>query len=223
MRGIAPALTQQKPIYLQANGEATNIRVGGAKSRSLMFPDSICRQCNNAGTSRYDEAWRVLSAYLHGVWLEIRNAGGFNLAVPFPRDTEANAIDMHLHFVKLFGCKVFADQVPIDLSSFSAALRERRPHPDIGLNFADSPMADSELLAKQSDAYLMRNERQDLDGVTWLYLIHPVAVKISWIRRGAALDVPGHRWHPRQGYGLVNLSPFEGATEPAAGPEALLS
>jgi hypothetical protein len=222
IRSRLPALSQQKPIFLQSDSEATNTPVGSAKSRNLKFADSICRQCNNVGTSRYDEAWRMLSEYLHGAWPEIRRADQFDLSAPFGQETGAQLVRLHLYFVKIFGCKLLEDSVPFDLHSLAEALVNGRPHPDIGLNFADSPFADGEAIAYQSDVNTMGNGCGELHGLIWLYLIHPVAVKVSYIKSGAPLYVPGDRWHPLSGKTMIRLSPFKGGTEPIDGLAALL-
>jgi hypothetical protein len=163
----------------------------------------------------------VLSTYLHGVWSDVRRAGEFDASVPFRQELGLHMLRVHLYFVKIFGCKLLEDAVPIDLSSFSEALLAGTAHREIGLNFVDSPFDEGEAVAFQSDVYTMRNERGDFDGLTWLYLVHPVAVKISYIKQGARLYVPGYRWCPGSDDTVIKLSPFEGATEPIDGPQAL--
>jgi hypothetical protein len=56
LRRLAPGVSQRRPFFLQQNSVATNALVGSVKSKALMFPRSICRYCNNAGISRYDDA-----------------------------------------------------------------------------------------------------------------------------------------------------------------------
>jgi hypothetical protein len=122
-----------------------------------------------------------LSDYLHRTWPRIRARGFFNLAVPFPAGTRAAAINVHLYFVKVFGCKLHADHAAIDLAPFSRALLSGRPHPEIGLNIAHSPVGDGKILAYDSEVHTMRNQAGVFDGLIWLYLVHPVAVKVSYI------------------------------------------
>jgi len=141
--------------------------------------------------------------------------------VPFGHEAGLQLVRAQLYFVKIFGCKLLENAIPLDLESLSEALVSGNAHPDIGLNFVDSPFDDGEAVAFQGDLYTMGNGRGEIHGITWLYLIHPVAVKVSYIKRGARLYVPGDRWNPASGNTVIRLSPFMGGTEPIDGPEAL--
>jgi len=47
-------------------------------------------------------------------------------------------------------------------------------------------------------------------------------VKVGYIKAGTPLHVVGHPWHPSRPGKIVKLSPYMGATEPDAGPGALI-
>jgi hypothetical protein len=162
-----------------------------------------------------------LSLYLHGQWPEVRRAGQFDASIPFGRDAGLQLLNVHLYFVKILGCKLMEDSIELELGSLAEALVKGAGHPAIWLNVADSPFDEGEAIAFQSDVFTMRNERRELDGLTWLYLVHPVAVKVSYIKPGARLHVPGHQWNPMNGETIIKLSPFKGATEPVDGSRAL--
>jgi len=61
-----------------------------------------------------------------------------------------------------------------------------------------------------------------MEGAAWLYLIHPIAIKVGYIKSGAPLFHPGHPWRPGRPGKIVKLSPFYGTTEPLAGRRALI-
>jgi hypothetical protein len=222
LRSIAPGISRDRPVFLQ-RGRATNDRVLSARSRQLQFAKSICTTCNDDLTQPYDRAWEKLSAYLTENWGHIVRRRCFNLGTPFPGCTRSASLDVHLFFLKLFGCKVLEDKIPIDLATFSTCLLQRRPHAEVRLLIADCK-ADSDIVAMyDSEVYAMRNQHGELDGAIWLYQIGRIAVKVGWIRAGRPLHLVGYAWHPSAPGKLVKLSPFSGATEPDAGPRALLA
>ena len=122
-----PGLSQQTPVYMQRDGRNTNKRVGTAGADTLKFIQSVCRQCNNTGTQRYDRAWERLSRYLHANWPRIARSDRLDLSKPFPGTTRDTALDVHLFFVKQFGCKIVESETNIDLTTFSNALITRTP------------------------------------------------------------------------------------------------
>jgi hypothetical protein len=205
-------------VFLQREGEATNIPVGSSKSKALTFSASLCAQCNNVLTQPYDMAWGALSKYLQSNWSSIIRAGRFDLSKPFPTNRGAAAINVHLYFVKVFGCKLFADNIPIDLSDFSRSLIEARPHPQISLFVADGRIATGQLLAYDSEVHCLRNEHDKIDSALWVYLVHPVAIKVNYLNAAAPLSHPeGYPWHPTRQRKIVRLSPYMGDSEPIAG------
>lgn len=196
--------------------------VGSATAKSLTFALSICAYCNNSGTQPYDDAWARLHTFLRVHWPEIRRRRRFDLSKPFPGKTKAEALRVHLFFVKLFGCKVLEDGIAIDLEPFAKALTECQPHPEVAILIADSTDRAQLALAYDSDVYLIRNQAEVLHGAAWIYKIHPIAIKVAYIKAGAPLRVPGYRCHPNAPGKIVKLSPYRGATEPVAGRGALI-
>lgn len=220
IRSRFPWLSQQTPIYLQRDGRNTNKPIGAAGADALKFGDSVCRQCNNAGTQRYDRAWERLSKYLHGNWSRIARSSRIDLSKPFPGRTRDAALDVHLFFVKLFGCKIVESGTNIDLTAFSNALIARAPHPELCLQIADATHHASTVVAYDTDVYTVHDQNRQLDGATWGYRISPVCIKIHWIKTGAPLRVHGYTWHPGHPGKIIRLGPYKGAIEPKAGSGA---
>jgi hypothetical protein len=212
VRQVAPTLTQDTPVYLQINSTATNKRIGAASARALAFPPSICARCNGAGTQPYDEAWRKLSKYLHSNWQQIVRRGAFDLSKAFPGDVMSQALNVHLFFVKLLGCKLLADKINVDLASFSSALLNRSPHSEITLLIANSNIAAGQFLFYESDVSVLRRD-EEVYSAMWMNLVHPVAVKICYVKNGAPVCEPdGFPWHPSRQRKIVKLSPYKGDT-----------
>jgi len=218
----APSVSQANPLFIQRFGRATNTKVGSARAKHLTFRPSICSWCNNTATQPSDLAWQRLSEYLHRHWPEIRRRRQFAMSTPFPGGSRVAALQVHLYFLKLFGCKIVEDKEPIDLTGFSEALRTAQPHPEVSILIADGTNDTQGFLAYDSGVYIMRNQQGEIHGAIWLYLIHPIAIKVGYIKAGQPLYLPGHPWHPSKPGKIVKLSSFSGATEPLAGRRALL-
>lgn|GEM_PF-683218 len=224
IRAKAPAVSQAKPIFLQRDSEATNDPIGSAKAKALTFPRSICAYCNNTLTQPFDVAWQKLSEYLHANWATIVKRGRFDLSEPFPGGTRDAALQVHLYFVKLFGCKLKADSIPISLVSFSKALLTSTAHPEVSILIADKYIG-AVALSFESDVFTLRSvETKQIHGAVWAYVIQPVAIKVSYVKAGAPVIPPrGYPWHPSRPVKRVKLSPYDSITEPKAGPRALVS
>lgn len=212
-------LSQAKPAYLQTNMQATNKEIGSAKSKALQFSKSLCGDCNHARTQAYDRAWERLYDYIRSSWVEIRMRGSLDLAVPFGNAVERQsaALDVHLFFLKLFGCKIVQDQEPIDVSTIAACILTRQAHPEISLYLANG-WRDRRILAFESDVYKMWHRvPRRLDGALWGYVVRPIAVKVCLIRIGVPLYSSGYPWHPSRPRQFLRLSPYRGAIEPIPG------
>lgn len=148
----------------------------------------------------------------------IRRNGRFDLSNVFPGSSRASALNVHLYFVKLFGCKVIDDRAPSDVASLSAALMFGAPHPEISLQISAAP--DANIVMAESNVYKMWNERRELHGAHWMYVAPPVAVKVCYIKAGAPLFCAGSQWHPSKGGKTIKLSPYTSEIQPHYGRAA---
>jgi hypothetical protein len=214
VRIVAPPLSVANPAYLQINSVATNKAIASAPSNALAFPTSICGYCNNTGTQRYDDVWRRLSQYLHADWRDIVARGSFDLAKVFGTDAAAQSLNVHLYFVKLLGCKLHAEKIRVDLSSLSAALLARVPHPEIAVLVASCNVAPGQFMSYESDVSVLR-KGEEVYSALWMYLVYPVAIKIFYLKEGAPVRAPdGFPWHPTRQRKIVKISPYKGDTQP---------
>lgn len=183
-------------------------------AKASTFEKSICPHCNNVGTQSYDEAWRTLSRYLHEHWREIIGRGTFDLSKAFAGDSANQALRVQLHFVKLLGCKLKDDEIGVNLDSFSTALLGCVPHPEVTLMVANSLVGPGQVLLYQSDVSVLRDGQEVLSAV-WMYLAHPVAIKVCYIKQAAPVRPPeGFPWHPTRQRKIVKISPYKGDVEP---------
>ena len=173
----------------------------------------LCVYCNDVASQPYETAWQCLSTYLLKHWNEIVTRGSFDLAKAFSKEISMQALQVHLHFVKVMGCKLKSEGIEVDLTSFSAALTDCTPHPEVTLLVADSRVARGALLSHQSDISVLRRAAE-VHSALWTYLTHPVAIKVCYIKTGAPVHPPvGSPWHPLRQRKIVKLSPYKGDTQ----------
>jgi hypothetical protein len=222
IRARVPNLGPHNPAFVQ-RGKATNDPIISAKARILKYPKSLCTSCNNTLTQPYDVAWERLSNYLHENWDSIVRRGYFDLSKLFRGCTRAAALDAHLFFVKLLGCKIHESNASIDLIPFSQALRARTAHREISLTLATDHTGLDRVVMQESTVHTWQYREGRIDCAVWMYSVPPVAVKVHYLRIGTRPKVVGRPWHPRDPAKIVRLSSPVGAKVRLAKSEVFLS
>jgi len=163
-----------------------------------------------------------LAAYLQAHWETVCQLGRFDLSKAFPADARAGALFVHLHFLKLLACKLRANDVPLALDSFAAALQAGRAHPDVTLLVADARASPRTLLLHDAEIRLLCNQDGAVQSARSIELRHPIAIKVSYMKPDAPLrPAPGEPWHPGRQRKLVRLSPYLGEATAVAGIQGL--
>ena len=139
----------------------------------------ICKKCNNERTQQYDCAWEILSKYLQKNWPTIVENKYFSLSKVFPKDTRKRTLHVHLYFVKLLGCKIVEEMVPINVGRFSEALLCERSHKDVFLTFANAPEVPKDQLIFSSRIEFGNYDSFLPDMALWTYMLHPVSLRVS--------------------------------------------
>ncbi len=186
---------QKSPLYFHTS-KKKNIPVGSIKkSKRLKSNALICNQCNSSLTQPYDRAWEQLSEYLRANWEQAHNSRKVNLTKVFPGNVRKSLLYVHLYFVKLFGCRIVEDGVPIDISSFQTALLRSKSHKNIYL--AIGPLPGN---IDHKYAGLTPIESLNLNGdsafATWLYMVDQIAVNIIYVTKYRHPNVMENTFHP---------------------------
>jgi hypothetical protein len=178
------------------------------------FMQCLCGECGDPALQPYDAAWGRLSAYLHEHWGDIAARGSFDLSKPFHGEAAAVALNVHLFFVKVLGCKLFSEAIQVNLTPFATALRCRLPHPDVTLLVANTEVRSGQWLFHDSSVSVLRSG-DEVYSAMWTFLAHPVAIKICYLKSGAPVREPdGFPWHPMRQRKIVKLSPYKAETQP---------
>ena len=193
LNAIFGHVCQNRPLYrhtaAQRNTTVKGLNVGLLKSGGL-----LCAPCNNQRTQAFDRAWERLSAALRAR-PALRPGGRIDLGSVFPGAVRKSMLNVHLYFVKLFGCLIAENSLPIDIHGFSQAILNASAHPNIHL--AISPLTYG--LPFASVGYSDLNTAQVNGRVTyatWLLTLDRFTVRIMYAEptehRKGLID----SWHP---------------------------
>ncbi|MGZ8160674.1 MAG: hypothetical protein ACXWT1_13030 [Methylobacter sp.] len=196
LKAIFPRVTQKNPLFLSTD-KRRNEKIGSIrKSPQLKSNALICECCNTAKTAPHDKAWEKLSKYLREKKPQIKVGEKIKLNKVFPGSTNKSMLDVHLFFVKLFGCAIFEHNISsMDITGFSEAIMNQKPHPLVYLAISPSPNVGIRKHVGRSNL-----EMESINGkcmyATWFYIIDSLLVNIIYAEpteRRKGLD---HAWHP---------------------------
>jgi hypothetical protein len=185
--------TQNQPFYYHDLARR-NRPVGSLDAKILKAPIRICAECNTTRTQSHDRAWEQMSDRLRarrlriGQWVRVNRI--------FPQNTRREMINVHLYFLKLFGCmlcesKANGYDVPIDIAPFSHAIMSGQAHPEVYLQFGkyDGTLGRSDLhcLKAQSNGGIL---------AAWLYELKSIAVSVLFVQAGR-FEHRTDLWHPQ--------------------------
>src|SRR5262249_51284936 len=127
--------TQEQPFYYH-DLERQNRSVKSLDAKILKAPIRICKECNTSRTQPHDRAWEHMSDRLRGRQLKVGKWVRANRI--FLYDTGRWMTNVHLYFLKLFGCmlceaKANGYDLPIDIAPFSQAIMSGRVHAEVHL------------------------------------------------------------------------------------------
>jgi hypothetical protein len=183
--------TQEEPFYFH-DLERPNRPVKSLDAKILKAPIRICAECNTTRTQPHDRAWERMSDRLRARQLNVGQRVRANKI--FPYDTRREMMNVHLFFLKLFGCmlceaKANGHEVPIDIAQFSQAIMTGRAHLEVYLQFGkwDDSVGRSDLhcWTVQNGSVL----------AAWLYELDTIAISVFF----AQAERWEHRtdlWHP---------------------------
>jgi hypothetical protein len=183
---------QDRPFFY-SDVERLNKPVGSLDAKILKAPIRICAECNNTRTQPHDRAWERMSDRLRA--RELRVGQWVRANSIFPHYTRKEITNVHLYFLKLFGCmiceaKANGYDVPIDIEPFSKAIMLGRSHREVHLQFGKCDGA-----IGRSNLHCWKIQNGSVLAA-WLYEIDTVAVSVLFVQAGRfehRIDL----WHPK--------------------------
>ena len=187
-------VTQKSPLFFHTD-QKRNQPIGGIKSDKLKYRARLCARCNNERTQQHDRAWENLSKYLRERKPPIKPGMTVRLDRAFPGSVSKSMLAVHLYFLKLFGCLIVENSIPIHIDQFSQSILHGMPHPKVWLAFWTGLQHPNIKHVGCSQV-----ETTQLGGrvtfASWFYVIDKLAVNVMYAEPGEHRRGLFHAWHP---------------------------
>jgi hypothetical protein len=194
LKSLFRHVTQKSPLYLSTDLKR-NQRAGAIKSNKLKYQALLCARCNNERTQRHDMAWERLSTYLRERQPAIRPGMLVRLNCAFPGSVSSSMLSVHLFFLKLFGCLITENNIPINIEQFAQSIMQGVPHPRVWIAFWTGLQH-----SRIKHAGCSQVETAQLGGrvayASWTYVVDKVAVNVMYAEPGEHRRGLVHAWHP---------------------------
>jgi hypothetical protein len=208
LRSVFGRPTQAKPLY-RHDARRKNRQVGSIDAAVLKSPSRICPECNNDRTQPHDLAWAHLSEELRSRRPPIAPGTIVRANRIFPYDTKRKMLNVHLYFLKLFGCDIVETSVSIDVQPFADAILNGRPNPNVFLKFGVGPSFAGEPMTGRSNLHVdVRTSDGAAAFAAWDYYVGGLAVRVMFAARGEAREGLIDAWHPSLGTGRLKIADF---------------
>ena len=138
-------------------------------------------------------------------------------------------LNVHLYFVKLFGCHIAGNAIPLDIARFANAILHQKAHPCVYVKFGCGRTSAGEPMTGMSDMWLAPSlPGKTSTFATWFYDIGAVAINVMFAVDGERRQGLVGAWHPRQGTTLLTMADYRrnrqmNSSAGVASPLALLS
>ena len=106
-------------------------------------------------------------------------------------------LDVHLFFVKWFGCRIVEDQMPIDVGPFALSLRERTAHPNVYLSFIKRHLSPNAVRFAGPGPVIGDDEAGRCTHASTYYSLGELDIQVTWFEFTPIRNVP-FAWHPRE-------------------------
>jgi hypothetical protein len=200
-------VSQMKPLYYHSSIKK-NIPVGSINNKRFKSKALICSHCNNQRTQPFDIAWEKLHKYLSSNWKEIEKNKKIDLSKVFPGNVKRSMIDVHLFFVKIFGCRIMENLIPINIGLFSRSLMNRLSHPHVYISIG-STMGNP----KSKYAGITQVSTCNINDIpifaTWFYTVGDITINVIYSTIGVEHKTISNSWHPKNIHKILKLAKYD--------------
>lgn len=207
LRRYFGGVTQASPLYFNSSKEK-NIVVGSIKSKRFKSNALLCSNCNNNRTQPYDIAWEKLHEFLSLNWKDIKRKNKVDLSKIFPGNVKSSMLDVHLYFVKIFGCRIIENQVPIDIRCLSKSLIKRMAHPHVYISIGNTM---GKIKGKYAGVTKVSacNYNSKSIFANWFYTVGDISVNVIYSPVGRRLKTISKAWHPTSIHKIMQIAKYE--------------
>ncbi|MFZ6718575.1 hypothetical protein [Undibacterium sp. Ji49W] len=198
LRSIFGKFTVHAPIYRHSQ-DNPNETVQGPNSIKVKFSPSLCSNCNNARTQNHDKAWQRFSEVIRSNVPPLKSGSRIPLKEIFNERTETEILNVHLYFVKLFGCYAVEYSIPLPIHQFAFSILEETPQPNLELTFVHIPKKSTryEIQVGKIDAMnAISSTGTRTVSAIWYYIVGSLGVLVSYKEIGRRRLNAYEGWHP---------------------------
>lgn len=207
LRSVFGSCSQQEPLYFHV-AHKRNIPVGSVKADRLKFKGKICHRCNTTTTQPHDAAWEKLSAYLRENIGSYGDGGIMDLSKVFPGATKRELLNVHLYFVKLFGCLIVEHSVPIDIKPFAIAITTNSAHNNVFLAIGKTLKEGKRRLAGMTPIQAVNKDGAPVFAA-WFYIIDNLTIEVIFVLEDHLVPRNLKTIHPSDPSKFLRLSKFK--------------
>lgn len=194
LKSLFGNITQKSPLHFHTD-LTRNQSIRGIKSDKLKYQARLCARCNNERTQPHDKAWELLSTYLQQRQPPIQPGMLVHLDRAFPGNVSKSMLDVHLFFLKLFGCLISENKIPIEIDQFSQSILKGVPHPKVWLTLCTGLHHPSIKHVGCSPVEIAQVNGR-VAYASWFYVVNKVAVNIMYAEPSERREGLVHAWHP---------------------------
>ena len=208
--------TRNNPLYYH-DDRAKNKPIGSLDSKILKSPIRICAPCNNARTQPHDHAWKEMSGWLRQCQPPVKPGRVVRGNRIWPYDTKRQMVNVHLYFLKLFGCMIVEGQVPINIKVFANAILRGRAHPCVYLEWGCGMLFDGRGVVVRTNMEGLQSPDGQCVFANWLYRLDSFSVHVIYAADSTEWDRDrlSRTWHPKFGTNKLVIANFDELVEQA--------
>lgn len=199
---------QGKPLFLH-NAAKTNHIIQGLNAEALKLASRLCAKCNNERSQPYDRAWEAFSRFVRNRHPPVVPGTFIRADRIYALDSNRELRNVQLYFVKLFGCLIHENGIPIDLKPFAKAFLERKFHRDVFIRLGCMQRTDR-IVGVAGLSTAVDNHTGKVSCAQWFYELDRFAVNVIYAEDHDFWDVTDGAWHPKFGTGRLLVHDFSG-------------
>ncbi len=191
LRALFPVKTSKEPVYFHKNKRNPQKLQKVGNNKFVKSEAKLCAHCNGAKTQPFDNDWQALSEHVRRNYRQLRANRRIKLKNVFPGRTKRAALNVHLYFAKLYGCRATSEELPIDTASLATAINETKANPKLHIRLEVWD-------PKTKLAGVSKIESKTQGGVRdtyWYYVIDNIVVCVSFNDFKPSNRLNKSHWH----------------------------
>ena len=104
-------------------------------------------------------------------------------------------LGVHLYFIKLFGCLIDCNSIPINIQPFKYSIHTETPHPSVYLSFLAVSKSDFHAYAAITPVETVKLGDRVV-AANWFYCVGRIAVNVTYAEAIRRQSQHVHLWHP---------------------------